>query len=306
MRSRKNFKQILALILSLSMVLATIVGCTKKEEKNVDTIKIATKPMSEQFILAEMLKLLIEENTDLKVDITKGVGGGTSNIHPALLKGEFDLYPEYTGTAWSFVLKENEIPDEDTLYKELCKQYEDKYNLKWSGLYGFNNTYGLVVRKDIAEKYNIKTYSDLAKYSSELTFGAEYDFYEREDGYDALCNTYDFKFKKSTDLDIGLKYNAINSKEIDVMNVFTTDGQLSVSDVVLLEDDKKFYETYYCGTVVREDVLKKHSELEAVLMKMNNIITSSEMAKMNYRLESKNEPEDQIAKEFLQEKGLIK
>lgn len=301
----KKLNKLISIFIIISICTMSIIGCSK-QQKNTETIKIATKPMTEQFILAEMLRLLIEENTNLKVEITKGIGGGTSNIHPALLKGDFDLYPEYTGTSWSYVLKEKEIPDEKALYEKLCKEYEEKYNLKWSGLYGFNNTFGLVVRKEIADKYKIKTYSDLAKYSSQLNFGAEYDFYEREDGYDALCSEYNFKFKSTKDLDIGLKYQAINSKEIDVMNVFTTDGQLSVSDVVLLEDDKNFYETYYCGTVVRKDSLEKYPELEAVLMKMDNVITSSDMAHMNYRLEAKGESENEIAKDFLQSKGLIK
>ncbi len=214
----RGIKRILIFILIIILCIATL-GCSNKN----DTIKIATKPMTEQFILGEMLKLLIEENTDLKVEITKGIGGGTSNIHPAILKGDFDLYPEYTGTSWSFVLKEEGIPDDETLYNELKNKYNSEYDLSWIGLYGFNNTYGLVIRKDLAEQYNIKTYSDLAKYSKDFTFGAEYDFYEREDGFDALCKEYGMKFKKSVDLDIGLKYDAINSKEIDIMNVFTTD-----------------------------------------------------------------------------------
>lgn len=299
---KKYFTKFVSIATVLLLTLITTIGCSNKQE---ETIKIATKPMSEQFILGEMLKLLIEDNTDLKVEITKGVGGGTSNIHPAIEKGEFDMYPEYTSTGWNFVLKEDKIPDEDTLYKELCEKYEEKYNLIWSQLYGFNNTYGLVVRKDIAQKYNIKTYSDLSKYSKDLTFGAEYDFYEREDGYDALCSEYNLKFKKDIDLDIGLKYQAINSKEIDVMNVFTTDGQLSVSDVLLLEDDKNLYENYYCATVTRKDVLEKYPQLKEVLSKMDNLITSSEMAKLNYRLESNNEDEGKIAREFLKQKGLI-
>ncbi len=305
MKLRFKLKTLLCIFMTLIISSVMMVGCSKKNN-NSGTIKIATKPMSEQFILAEMLKLLIEDSTDLKVEITKGVGGGTSNIHPALLKGDFDLYPEYTGTGWLYVLKETNIPDEDTLYKELSKKYNDEYDLKWSGLYGFNNTYGLAIRKDIAEKYNIKTYSDLAKYSSELVFGAEYDFFEREDGYKKLCDAYNFKFKSTKDLDIGLKYQSINSKEIDVMNIFTTDGQLSVSDIVVLKDDKNFYENYYCGTVVRNDVLEKYPELEKALMKMENIITSDEMAHLNYRLEGNKEAEDVIAKEFLQEKGLLK
>ena len=297
----KYMKRFLVIIL-IALLSIPSFGCSNKS----DTIKIATKPMTEQFILGEMIKLLIEDNTDLNVEITKGIGGGTSNIHPAIVKGDFDLYPEYTGTGWSFVLKEDGIPDDETLYKELQEKYKNNYDLSWIGLYGFNNTYGLVIRKDLSEKYNIKTYSDLAKYSEDLTFGAEYDFYEREDGFDALCEEYGMSFKKSVDLDIGLKYNAINSKEIDVMNVFTTDGQLANSDVVLLEDDKNFYQTYYCGTVIRNDTLKNHPELEDILMKMNNILTESEMAELNYKVESEKEDEKKVAEDFLREKGLLK
>lgn len=297
----KYMKRFLVIIL-IALLSIPSFGCSNKS----DTIKIATKPMTEQFILGEMIKLLIEDNTDLNVEITKGIGGGTSNIHPAIVKGDFDLYPEYTGTGWSFVLKEDGIPDDETLYKELQEKYKNNYDLSWIGLYGFNNTYGLVIRKDLSEKYNIKTYSDLAKYSEDLTFGAEYDFYEREDGFDALCEEYGMSFKKSVDLDIGLKYNAINSKEIDVMNVFTTDGQLADSDVVLLEDNKNFYQTYYCGTVIRNYILKKYPELEEVLMKMNNILTESEMAELNYKVESKKEDEKKVAEDFLRDKGLLK
>jgi glycine betaine/choline ABC-type transport system substrate-binding protein len=288
----------------ISIILVSLAGCSKS--KGNGTIKIATKPMTEQLILGEIISLFIEENTDLKVEITKGVGGGTSNIHPALLKGDFDLYPEYTGTGWSFVLKEEGIPDDETLYKELSEKYDNEYKLKWVGLYGFNNTYGLVIRKDIAEKYNIKTYSDLKDHAPELNFGAEYDFYERDDGYNALCRAYDLKFKSASDMDIGLKYKAINSKDIDVMNVFTTDGQLSNSDVVVLKDDKNFYQTYYCGTVVRNDTLEKYKELEEVLMKMDNIINDSEMAKLNYEVETNKKDEREVAKEFLTSKGLLK
>lgn len=299
----KKFIKLISGVLGVILI-ASLGGCFDKKEKEV--INIATKPMTEQFILSEMLKQIIEEYTDLEVEITKGIGGGTSNIHPALVKGDFDMYPEYTGTGWSFVLKEKNIPDDKTLYKELTEKYEKEYDLKWVGLYGFNNTFGLVVRKDIGEKYNIKTYSDLAKYANELTFGAEYDFYEREDGFDALCKAYGFKFKKSVDLDIGLKHKAINNKEIDVMNVFTTDGQLSTSDVILLKDDKNFYNTYYCGTVVRKDVLEKHPELEKALMKMENIITEEEMAKLNYKVESEGLDEVKVAGDFLKEKNIIK
>ena len=143
-----------------------------------------------------------------------------------------------------------------------------------------------MVASDIAKKYNLKTYSDLAAVSGQLVFGAEYDFFEREDGYDALCDTYGLTFKDTMDLDIGLKYDALAQKEIDVMNIFTTDGQLSTADAVVLEDDKGLYPSYMCGFVVRNEVFEDHPELQQVFDKVENLITDAEMAKMNDQVET--------------------
>ena len=272
--------------------------------KKNKTINIATKPMTEGYILGQMLTELIEQDTDLKVNITNGVGGGTSNIHPAIVKGEFDLYPEYTGTSWEAVLKKEASYDESK-FDELQKEYKEKYNLEYVNLYGFNNTYGLAVNKDIAEKYNLKTYSDLAKVSNNLIFGAEYDFFEREDGYKELQKVYNMNFKKQIDMDIGLKYQAMKDKKIDVMVIFTTDGQLAVSDVIVLEDDKKMYPSYRAGTVVRSEILSEYPELKPVLEKLNNILDDKTMADLNYQVESKGKKPEDVAREYLQEKGLL-
>ena len=272
--------------------------------KKDKTINIATKPMTEGYILGQMLTELIEQDTDLKVNITNGVGGGTSNIHPAIVKGEFDLYPEYTGTSWEAVLKKEASYDESK-FDELQKEYKEKYNLEYVNLYGFNNTYGLAVNKDIAEKYNLKTYSDLAKVSNNLIFGAEYDFFEREDGYKELQKVYNIDFKKKIDMDIGLKYQAMKDKKIDVMVIFTTDGQLAVSDVIVLEDDKKMYPSYRAGTVVRSEILSEYPELKPILEKLNNILDDKIMADLNYQVESKGKKPEDVAREYLQEKGLL-
>ena len=272
--------------------------------KKDKTINIATKPMTEGYILGQMLTELIEQDTDLKVNITNGVGGGTSNIHPAIVKGEFDLYPEYTGTSWEAVLKKEDSYDESK-FDELQKEYKEKYNLEYVNLYGFNNTYGLAVNKDIAEKYNLKTYSDLAKVSNNLIFGAEYDFFEREDGYKELQKVYNIDFKKKIDMDIGLKYQAMKDKKIDVMVIFTTDGQLAVSDVIVLEDDKKMYPSYRAGTVVRSEILSEYPELKPVLEKLNNILDDKTMADLNYQVESEGKKPEDVAREYLQEKGLL-
>ena len=292
------------LITSLIVILFLIIVSLLPKAKT-DTIHVATKPMTEQYIMGEMLDMLIEQDTNLHVELTQGVGGGTSNIEPAMESGEFDLYPEYTGTAWNMVLKKDGIYNED-LFPELQKEYRDSLHMQWAGMYGFNNTYGLVVRKEIADKYHLQTYSDLAAVSDRLTFGAEYDFFEREDGYDALCNAYGFHFKSTMDMDIGLKYQAINQGKIDVMVIFTTDGQLSVSDVKVLTDDKGFYPSYLCGNVVRSDVLKKHPELTDVLNKLSNTISDRDMAQMNYEVESKGKEPREVARKFLKKAGLLK
>lgn len=295
---KKNMKNGL---LALFIGLVLLSGCESKK----DTIHIATKPMSEQFILGEMLALLIEENSDLHVKITKGVGGGTSNIHPAMIKGDFDLYPEYTGTGWLVILKKDTLLPPDQLFSELQKEYSREYGLKWVAPYGFNNAYSLAVSNEMAKKYNLKTFSDLALYPDLFTFGAEYDFYEINDGYADLCAYYNLKFKKNLDMDIGLKYEAMKSGKIDVINIFTTDGQLSHTNLTVLKDDKHFFPSYYCATIVREETLKEHPELERILEKMNGILTDQEMADMNYNVDVEHRTEREVAVEFLKKKGLL-
>lgn len=299
-KAKKTNRILAAALVVCFALLVTSVFRTGKGE----TIHIATKPMTEQYVLGEMLKLLIEQDTDLSVELTQGVGGGTSNIQPAMESGEFDIYPEYTGTAWNMVLKNEELYTED-LFDQLQEEYEEDYSMEWTGMYGFNNTYGMVVRREIAEQYDLHTYSDLAAVADQLVFGAEYDFFEREDGYDALCDAYGLNFKETMDLDIGLKYQALDQEQIDVMVVFTTDGQLSASDVVVLDDDKQFYPSYLCGNVVRSEVLEEHPELNEIFEKVTGLISDSDMAQMNYEVETENrEPED-VAEEYLDAHGLL-
>lgn len=295
------FKKIVSIVVAVSITLS-LVACGSKQKKVV----IASKPMTEQYILAEMISELIESNTDIKVEKKLGIGGGTSNIQPSMEKGEIDIYPEYTGTGWLFVLKKDLINDPDKLYEEVKKEYESKYNIKWLGLYGFNDTFALAVNKSLADKLNLNTYSDLVKECDKLNFGAEYDFYEREDGYEGLKKTYGFDFKDKTELDIGLKYDALNSNKVDVINTFSTDAMLKKYDLKVLEDDKNFFPSYYAATLIREETLKKYPELEKVLNKLEGKISNDEMIQMNYEVEvGKKDPKD-IAKEFLNNKGLLK
>lgn len=268
------------------------------------TIHVATKPMTEQYIMGNMLKDLIEQDTNLKVDITQGVGGGTSNIEPAMESGDFDIYPEYTGTGWAMVLKNEGAYTEDE-FDQLQAGYAEK-GLSWVGMYGFGNTYGIAVRRDVAEKYGLKTYSDLAKVAGQLRLGAEADFFEREDGYDALCQACGMQFGSTMQLDIGLKYDALEQGSVDALVIFTTDGKLSQADATVLEDDKHFFPSYECGNVVRNQVLDEHPELRGVLEKLDGTITESDMAQMNYEVEEEGKDPEDVAAEYLRGKGLLK
>ena len=269
-----------------------------------DIVHIATKPMTEQLIMGEMLKLVIEHDTGLEARITAGVGGGTSNIHPGMESGAFDIYPEYTGTGWNMVLKEESKYGED-LFPKLTEEYERRFRMRWMGMYGFNDTFGIAVRREIAEKYDLHTYSDLRRAAPNLTFGAEYDFFERADGFPALCKAYGLDFARTVDLDIGLKYQALANKQMDVMIVFTTDGQLAASDARVLTDDQGFFPSYRCGNVVRAEVLDRHPELGDALDKLTGIITDEEMAAMNYAVESEGKEPRSVAEDFLRGKGLL-
>ena len=293
-----------ALVVACMLVTGTAFAGGKKEAPQGGTVHMATKSMTEQFILASMMKTLIEQDTDLTVKLTEGVGGGTMNIQPAMVKGEFDFYPEYTGTGWNNVLKMQGLYSE-ALFDQLIAGYKE-LGMSWVGMLGFNNTYGIAVRTEIADQYNLKTLSDLAAVAPQLVFGANYDFFERLDGFDALCQAYGLKFKDTVDMEMGLKYDAIRQKEIDVVNAFTTDGQLSSSNVTVLADDKGFYPSYMCGFVVRDEVLAAHPELLDVFKKVEHILTDEKMAAMNYQVEVEGQDPAAVATNFLKEAGLVK
>ena len=316
---KKTWKKWVVLGMTFGMI-AGIAGCGNsknagsestteavKKQEAAAPIKIATKPMTEQFILGEMLKLVIEDTTDYSVELTKGIGGGTNNIMPAMESGDFDLYPEYTSSGYIMVLKHDSdgISDED-MWKQLQKEYKDKYDMSWIGQYGFNNTYALIVREEAAKKYNLTKTSQLANVSNELVFGGNSDYIERKDGFHLLCDTYGLKFKDVKDIDIGLKYEALKKGDIDVSNGFTTDAQLSNDNDRVLEDDKHLQVNYFCSNVVRNDTLKSHPGLEEAIMKLDNSITDKEMASLNYKVEVEGKEDVEVAKDYLTEKGIIK
>lgn len=290
----------IVLIMSIVIVLL-VTGCTPVEK----SVVVASKPMTEQLIITEMMKFLIEDQTDLKVELKQGIGGGTSNIHPAMIAGDIDIYPEYTGTGWMFVLKRDPISDADELYKKVKAEYNETYALTWSERYGFNDTYGLAMKADLAEELSIAKYSDLLKHSESLILGAEYDFFEREDGYDGLVSHYKLSFSSTKEMDIGLKYQAIDQGDVDIINVFSTDGRLKEYGLLVLEDDLSYFPSYYAATITRNETLEQYPELVEVLATFDGLIDNEAMTAMNYQVEVENKDPKDVAKAFLVEKGYL-
>lgn len=291
----------------LCVILATIIvfsfaGCSNKST----TINIAAKDFTEQYVMGEILKAMVLEYTDLDVELTSGIAGETSIIMPAMVKGEFDTYAEYDSTAWMTVLKREKTYDIENMHNQLEKEYKNEYNLLWLGYYGFDNTYSLAVRKETAEKYGLKTFSDLVKYSDGLMLGAGYEFFEREDGYKDLEKLYGFNFKEIREMNLSLKYNALLDKQVDVITIYKTDGRMKNPDIVELKDDKDYFPPALCGTIVRAEALDAHPELEKVFKKLNGMISNDEMREMNAAVDIDGRDPKKVAIEFLHQKGLIK
>ena len=301
----KKKKRFIAIMVSFILVVFGCFTIINGSEKSDKTITLGYDNTAEEAILANILIFLIEDNTDINV-IEKGdLAGGENVLHKAVMEGEIDLYPEYTGTAWLTILKHEEIPNTEELNERLFEEYNDTLGLSWVGMYGFNDSYGLAVSTEIATKYNIKTYSDLANYSSQLRLGAEPGFYERQDGYKGLNELYHFNFKETADINFSLKYDSLNSGKVDVINVFTTDGELADSYVTLINDDKHYFTSYYCGNVVSNKTLKKYPELKNVCMMTNNLISDEEMSMLNSQVNLQGKEPKIVAKDFLKEKGYL-
>ena len=269
-------------------------------------IVVATKPTAEQYILGEIIAQLIENQTDNKVKRKFGIGGGTSNIHPAMLKGEIDIYPEYTGTAWLFVLKEPQINNPDSLYSALKKAYADNFSLNWVCRLGFNNTFTLALPEATAQKEHISTFSELAAKSKQFSFGAEFDFFEREDGFTGLNKVYPFNFKNKVELDVNLKFQALENHTVDVINAFSTDSRIRQMNLRVLNDDKLFFPAYQAGIVIRNATQQKYPELTLLLKRLEGLIDDATMLKLNYEVEIQKKSPDEVAHAFLKLHGLLK
>jgi osmoprotectant transport system substrate-binding protein len=297
---KKMKKGLGIMLLSLTLLLG---ACGGKDE-----IVISGKPWTEQFILPHILRQYIEAETDYTVKYKDGLGE-VAIMTPALEKGDIDLYVEYTGTGLKDVLKEESKAGEssESVFDRVKKGYEDKFEVTWLEPLGFENGYTLAFTK--GKEYKATTYSDLAAISAaeDMVFGAPHAFYERKgDGYDDMVISYPFTFNDTKSLDPNVMYEAVKNGDVDVIPAFTTDSRIQMFDLATTEDDLGFFPKYDAAPVVRQETLKKFPNLEKVLNSLAGKITEEDMLKMNARVDLDKEKPEDVAKDFLIEKGLIK
>lgn len=223
-----------------------------------------------------------------------------------MLKGEIDIYSEYTGTAWLFVLNEPQINNPDSLYSALKKAYAEQFNLNWVCRLGFNNSFTLALPEAVAQNKNINTFSELAQKSNSFIFGAEFDFFEREDGFTGLNKIYPFNFKNKVELDVNLKFQALENRTVDVINAFSTDSRIRQMNLRVLKDDKQFFPAYHAGIVIRNEILQKFPELNGILKGLDGLVDDSTMLQLNYKVEIEKKSTDEVAQTFLKSHKLIK
>lgn len=299
-------KRIIGLALIASIALA---GCGNTSNGDAsDPIIVAGKPWTEQFILPHILGQYIEANTDYTVEYEEGLGE-VAILTPAIEKGDIDVYVEYTGTGLQSVLGEDLKQGESSekVLERVRAGYEEKFDVTWLEPLGFENTYTLAYKKD--QPYNATTYSDLveASKSEEMVFGAPHAFYERPgDGYDAMVEVYPFNFTDKKSLDPNVMYEAVKKGDVDVIPAFTTDGRIERFDLAITEDDLGFFPKYDAVPIVREETLEKYPELEDALNGLAGKISVEDMQKMNARVDIDGVKAEDVARDFLIEKGLIK
>jgi osmoprotectant transport system substrate-binding protein len=266
-------------------------------------VRVGSKNFTEQFVLAELYAQALEAN-GIKVERKINLGG-TLIAHKALEEGQIDFYPEYTGTMLLVVLKQPTMSDRKAVYDKVKTAYAAK-GLTLLNEAPVNNTYNMVVRPETAAQYHLETLSDLAKVAGQLKLGAGPEFRDREDGLPGLKAKYGIVFKEDVQMAIGLRYQAIANKQIDVVNGYSTDGMISALKLVRLKDDKNLWPPYYVVPVVRSEALAANPQMADVLNRVSATLDESTMAAMNYKVDGeKMEPRD-VARDFLKAKGIVR
>jgi len=269
------------------------------------TIIIGSKNFTEQVILGELLAQQIEFHTKLRVDRRLNLGG-TFICHEAVKAGQIAGYVEYTGTSFTSILKQKPINNPQIVYQKVKQDYDHKFQLEVMQPLGVNSTYAMIIRGEDAKRLQIKTLSQAAKYTPQWRAGFGYEFIAREDGYPGLAKTYGFKFSNPPQqMELGLMYKSLAEKKVDIIAANSTDALIPVLNLVILEDDKRYFPPYEAIPVFNQTALKKYPELRAVVSQLAGLISTEEIQKMNYQVDNQSVPVEQVVRDWLKSKKLI-
>ena len=271
-----------------------------------DKLIISGKLGSEPEILINMYKILIEENSKLDVELKPGLGK-TSFVFNALKNGDIDIYPEFSGTAVFTFLKETPVNNNaEDVFNQAQKGMETKFKMVMLKPMKYNNTYAIAVSKKFADENNLKTISDLVRVKDKIKAGFTREFNDREDGYPGLKKLYQFEIPNIKEFEPKLRYVAVQSGDINLVDAYSTDPELAQYNMVILKDDKHLFPPYQGSPMMREETLKKYPELKKILEKLSGKISDEEMSTMNYRVSVKGEKAEDVAREYLRNAGIIK
>ena len=270
-----------------------------------DRIVIGSKNFTESLILGELFAQQIESRTKLRVE-RRFYLAGTYICQQAILAGRIDLYPEYTGTALTAILKESANSDEATVYRRLKSEYERRFHLTLGPSLGFNDTFAMEIRGEDARRLNLKTLSQAAAFAPRWHAGFGYEFMERPDGYRGLAAAYGLHFAGLPRvMDLGLLARALQNHQIDLAAGNATDGLIPALDLFALEDDKHYFPPYEAVPVARMQALLEHPEISTLLTELSGKISDEEMQHMNYAVDGLHRDAKDVVHEFLRSKMLV-
>jgi osmoprotectant transport system substrate-binding protein len=284
------------LIATLTLALA-LAACSHPQR-----LVVGSKNFTEQVVLGEILAQQIERTMHLPVERKLDLGG-TLLAQQALIQGDIDLYPEYTGTALTAVLKLPPPPpgaaNQAAVFETVSAAYLRQWRLVWLQPLGFNDTFAMIVRGDTARAGHLTTLSEAAR-AHPWRMGIGYEFRQRPDGLDGLLRTYNLRTEgEPVSMDLGLLYAALGSRRVDLIAANSTDGLASAMDVTVLEDDRHYFPPYQCAVVVRQETLARYPKLRETLEALSGRLTDAVMRHLNYEVDGRHRPAAEVAAEFL-------
>lgn len=302
----KKNKFVISILIIFSIVLT---GCSlpglSGSDKN--SISVGTISTSESQIVGQIIRQLIEEETDLTVEMVNNLGSSIV-VHQAMVNGDVDISAtRYTGTDLAGALKMEPVMDAEKAMEIVQTEFQKQFNQKWYDSYGFENSYAFTITAELAEKENIEKVSDLESLAGDLAFGVDNSWLNRKgDGYEGFVEEYGFEFGNAFPMQIGLVYQAAASGDMDVVLAYTTDGRIKAFDLKVLEDDHNFFPPYETSAVASNDILEKHPEIDEILERLVGKIDTEMMQELNYEADGEMREPAIIAKEFLEENNYFR